>query len=244
MTETRIPKDWYVIISGRLEPYLTVFGTMRDPLLEPLPDDGPQFAKLTSSSFEGLTDYEEVLAEALEFVQLMTGAMNINQDPGPLTIVNVVGIHNDDAEEKFPPHRRARSGSSGIPTVTGWVAGATPRMTFEQSAVLFARQSANPFVTEVLRLLALSPDWFGLYKALEVVRYDLNVVGGKAEGYAIIVANGWASEDELETFKINVEHHRHWKRTALTTRMNIIGARQLVGRIITQWIMHVRRRSA
>ena len=70
----------YVIISGRLEPYLAVFATMRDPLLQSLPDEGPQFAKLTSSSFEGLTDYEEVLVEALELVQLMTGAMNINQD--------------------------------------------------------------------------------------------------------------------------------------------------------------------
>jgi hypothetical protein len=212
MTETRVPKDWYVIISGWIEPYLTVFATMRDPLIEPLPDDGPQSAKLTSSSFGGLTNYEEVLAEASELIQLMTGAMNINQDPGSLTIVNVVGIHDDGTAEKYPPHRRLRSARLGIPTMSGWVEGATPRRTFEQSAVLFARQSANPLVTEVLRFLALSPDWFGLYKALEVVRYDLNIATGKKDGYAIIVANGWASEDELDTFKTNVEHHRHWKR--------------------------------
>jgi len=124
----------------------------------------------------------------------------------------------------------------------GRAEGATPKTTFEQSAVLFARQSANPFVAEVLRFLALSPDWFWPYKAMEVVRYELNIAGGKKAGYAIIVANGWASKDELDTFKRNAEYHRHSRKT-LTKRMHLIDARQLVGRIVTQWIMDLRQRS-
>jgi hypothetical protein len=99
-------------------------------------------------------------------VQLMTGAMNINQDPGPLNIVNVVAIFDDGGMEKYAPHGRPRSGHFGIGTVIGWGEGATPRATFEQSVVLYARRSANPLVADVLRFLALSPDWFGLYKAL------------------------------------------------------------------------------
>ncbi len=67
--------------------------------------------------------------------------------------------------------------------MTGWVEGATPRATFEQSVVLFARRSGNTLVTDVLRFLALSPDRFGLYKALEIVRFDLNKAAGMGSLY-------------------------------------------------------------
>ncbi len=64
---------------------------MEDPSLELLEAEGPQLAKLASSSFSNLADYEEVLNDARDLVQLMMGAMGINQDPGPLQIVNVIG---------------------------------------------------------------------------------------------------------------------------------------------------------
>jgi hypothetical protein len=245
MSEIRIPEHWYVIVSGWLDPYLTIFATMEDPSLERLETEGPQLAKLGSSSFSNLADYEEVLNDARDLVQLMMGAMGINQDPGPLQIVNVIGVYGDGSTEKYPPHGR-RTGTSirlGIPTTTGWVEGATPRATFEQSVVLFARRSGNTLVTDVLRFLALSPDWFGLYKALEIVRFDLNNAEGKKSGNKFIVANGWATNDEMNAFHTTAEWHRHWKRKAPPTPMDIIDARQLVGRIITQWIITISRRS-
>jgi hypothetical protein len=251
MPEIRIPEHWYVIFSGWLDPYLTNFAAMQDPSLERLEAEGPKLAKLVSSSFSNLTDYEEVLNNARDMVQLITGAMNINQDPGPLEIVNVVGVDRDGSTKKYPPHGRSTRGDFGIGTITGWVEGATPRATFEQSVVLFARRSGNTLVTDVLRFLALSPDWFGLYKALEIVRFDLNnaegkktdMRKGKKSGNKFIVANGWATKDELSAFHTTAEWHRHWKREALPTAMNIIDARQLVGRIITGWIVAVSRRS-
>jgi hypothetical protein len=105
--------------------------------------------------------------------------------------------------------------------------------------VLLARGSGKVLVANVLHLLALSPDWFGLYKALEVVRYDLNTIAGKRDGDKFIVDRGWATNDELEAFNTNALHHRHWKREVLPTPMDIIDARQLVGRIITKWIIEV-----
>jgi hypothetical protein len=242
MTETKIPKQWYVVVSGWLDAYLTNFTTMEDPSLKRMEGEGGQLAKLTSSSFAGLSDYEEVLSEARRCVQLIAGAMHIKQDPGPLNIVNVVGVFDDGTTEKNPPHGRPIKITSGIPTMTGWNRGAAPRETFEQSVVLFARRSDNPLVADVLRFLSLSPDWFGLYKALEVVRYDLNKVGGKRAGDEFIVANRWATEDELEKFKTTADHHRHWKRREPLILMNLDDARRLVGHIITNWVVDVHRR--
>jgi hypothetical protein len=95
--------------------------------------------------------------------------------------------------------------------------------------VHFARRSGNTLVTDVLRFLALSPDWFGLYKALEIVRFDLNNAEGKKKGKKsgskFIVANGWATKVELSAFHTTAEWHRHWKREALPTPMDIIDAR-------------------
>jgi hypothetical protein len=138
------PKSWYVIVSGWVEPYLTNFTTMQDPSLKPFEISGKRYIKLTSASFDRFMDYEEVLKDAREVVQLITGAMNINQDPGTLKIVNVVAVLHDGTTKEYPPYGRARSARFGIPTLTGWVEGATPRVTFEQSVFLYARQSANP----------------------------------------------------------------------------------------------------
>ena len=109
--------------------------------------------------------------------------------------------------------------------------------------VLVARRPGNSPVADVLRFLALSPDWFGLYKALEVVKYDLNTLWGKRDGANIIVENGWATNDEIDAFHINALHHRHWKREAPPKPMDLIDARQLVGRIVEKWVKEIYQRS-
>jgi hypothetical protein len=129
--------------------------------------------------------------------------------------------------------------------------------------VLFAHRSGNPLVSDVLRFLALSPDWFGLYKILEAIRTDLkaeNKKDSRAEskrdskaknkkvGKQLIVDNGWATQAELDKFDTTAEyHHRHWKteaqKQAHPVQMNLIDARLLVGRIITKWIVDVHRRT-
>jgi hypothetical protein len=230
LTETTLPsRHWYVIVSGWVDAYVTNFTTMADPSLERIEGEEKQLAKLTSSSFDSLLDYEEVLNDARMWVQLISGAMHINQDAGPLQIVYVVEVFGDGTTQKHPPHGRPRKIRSGIPTVSAWNVGATPRATFEQSVVQFAHRSGNPLVTDALRLLT-SPDWFGLYKALEVVN-------------APIVANGCATEDEIKLFSDTVHVHRHWKQKAPPALMDLIDARHLVGRIITKWLIDVSTRS-
>jgi hypothetical protein len=209
-------QHWYVIVSGWIDPYLDNFSTLQDPSLERLAGENGRLAKLTSSSFSALADYEEVLSEARRWVHLITGAVHIRQDPGPLEIVNVIEVFDDGTTKKHPPHVRDLRIMLGIPTFTrnpaaaAWNQGVT-RQSFEERVVLFARQSDNPYVADVLRFLSLSPDWFGLYKALEVVKFDLNVVEGKRAGDEIIVAREWATTDQLEAFKITADYHRHWR---------------------------------
>ena len=83
-------RHWYVIVSGWTDAYRDNFSTLQDPSFERLSGENGRLAKLTSSSFSGLTDYEEVLSEAGRWVHSIAGAMHIRQDPGPLEIVNVV----------------------------------------------------------------------------------------------------------------------------------------------------------
>ena len=181
----------------------------------------------STSSFSGLTDYEEVLSDARRWVHLIAGAMHIRQDPGPLEIVNVVEVLDDGTTKKHPPHVRPVGIMLGIPTFTrnpaaaAWNEGVW-RQSFEEIVVLFARQSNNPYVADVLRFLSLPPDWFALYKALEVVRFDLNEVEGRRAGGEVIVNKGWATTDQLEAFGITAEyHHRHWCRYGSGARSHL-----------------------
>jgi hypothetical protein len=170
------------------------------------------------------------------------GAMHINQGPGPLKIVKVVGAFDDGTAKKFPPYGRVRKIRFGMPTIT-LKEGATPRATFEQSVVLFAHRSKNPLITDALRFLALSPGWFGLYKVIKVVKMnDLSKVAGNRAGFKHIEDNGWATKAEIDAFKATAEHHRRWNSPAPRTSMDLIDARQLVGGIVRQWIVAVSRR--
>ena len=164
----------------------------------------------------------------------------------------MVEVLDDGTTKKHPPHLRAVGIMLGIPTFTrnpaaaAWNQGVWSQ-SFEESVVLFARQSNNPHVADVLRFLSLPPDWFVLYKALEIVRFDLNEVEGRRAGGEAIVNKGWATTDQLKAFGITAEyHHRHWKPPAkrMPVQMNLIDARKLVGRIIANWIAEVSNRNA
>ena len=112
-------KEWYVIVSGWVDAYVTNFATMQEPSLERLEAEKGQLAKLTFSSFAGCQDYEEVLNEARKWVQWMTRALHIKQDPGPLQIVSVVEVFDDGTTKAYPPHGRPTQVRFGIPTTTG-----------------------------------------------------------------------------------------------------------------------------
>jgi hypothetical protein len=118
--------------------YVSAFAAITAPFaIERLDDGGLEFAKLTSTTFVGLADYVSVLRAAQNWVQIITGAMKIKQNPSELEIVNVVGIAEDGTTEKYPPWAPPTSVQFGLPTVAG-KEGAKPRVTFELSVVLFA----------------------------------------------------------------------------------------------------------
>lgn len=62
--------------------YVWAFAAITTPFaIERLDGQGPEFAKLTSSAFEGLTDYVSVLSAAQNWVEMIIGAMKIRQNP-------------------------------------------------------------------------------------------------------------------------------------------------------------------
>jgi hypothetical protein len=46
-TEERMPRAWYGIVSGANRSYFDHYRAMEDPALEPMPSEGPEFAKLS-----------------------------------------------------------------------------------------------------------------------------------------------------------------------------------------------------
>src|SRR6266446_2572679 len=124
-----------------------------------MPSEGPDSAMLSSSTFSGLLDYKQVLTEARELTEIMTGAMKVQQGPANLVLRNIVGIHADGTCEKFPPYGPAVSVRISARHVFTWIEKGQVKDTFEKSVVLFALRSANPYVREVLREFARSDDW-------------------------------------------------------------------------------------
>src|ERR1700730_9632479 len=103
--------------------------------------------------------------------------------------VKIVGVFEDGREERFPPYGRPRSARSGIPTFTR-KSRVKARPTNEQFMVENAVRSGDQLVKDALRYMSNSPDFFGLFKILEVICWDLGK-GDKEKGYRLIWQRGW-----------------------------------------------------
>jgi hypothetical protein len=235
----KTPVHWYALVStgsDRIQPYLDRFELLTDPRLLPFEQDGQKLGKLTYSGFAGYADYEGVLKEARELISVLTGTLRIRQGPGPLSIVNIVGIFDDGREEKFPPHGRpVRMVSWGMPTLTR-MAGAKPQPTTEQLMVEYVVRSGDRLVKDVLDYMSNSPDFFGLFKILEVIRWDLGK-GDIEKGYPVVWERGWVTEERLRDFSFTANKaHRHWDEKRPAPKMDLQEARIMFSRIIEEWI--------
>jgi hypothetical protein len=244
-----MPQTWYAIVradEASLRSYLDHFRAMKDPTLEAMPSEGPDFAKLSSTLFTGAANDAEVQREALRLVEIITGAAKIKQDPGNLRLQFVVAVYADGETKEF---RRATTGSffSKRPMIS-WQKEGQVHETFEKSVVLFALKWNNiyPQVNEVLRSLAQSDDWSGLYRILEAIRLDLNKNDerGKKDARQKIVERGWVSESELNSFDMTVDTYRHHRVQPNPRTMTLVEAQNFIGRIIEAWIRELAKRPA
>jgi hypothetical protein len=244
MNEARVPEAWYAVVSnGWLISYLDHYRAMQDPSLEPMPSEGPDCAKLSSSTFGAFTDYEEVLGEARKLAEIMTGAMKVQQGPGNLVLKNIVGVHSDGSIERFPPYGRAVSMRLSRRHTQRFIQEGAVKETLEKSIVLFALRCKNPNVQEVLRSFAQSDDWFGLYRIMEAIRFDLNLRDRKKDGRQKMVQRGWATDAELDLFDRTVDSYRHRRSRQIEPRpMYLDEAQHLVGSVVLAWLHEVAQR--
>jgi hypothetical protein len=238
MADEKTPVNWFAVVTTAphsIQPYLDRFELLTDPRLLPFEQDGQNLGKLIYSGFAGYSDYEGVLKEARELISVLTGTLRIRQGPGPLSIVNIVGIFDDGRKEKFPPHGRPRTASWGIPTITR-KPGAKPRPTTEQFMVEYVVRSGDRLVKDVLAYMSNSPDFFGLFKILEVIRWDLGK-GDIEKGYPLVWERGWVTEEKLRDFSFTANKaHRHWDEKRPAPKMDLQEARIMFSRIIEEWI--------
>jgi hypothetical protein len=238
MADEKTSINWYAVVttaSYSIQPYYECFELLTEPRLLPFEQDGKNLGKLTYSGFSGYEDYEGVLKEARELISVLTSTLRIRQGPGPLSIVNIVGIFDDGREEKFPPHSRPRFISWGIPVLIR-KPGAKPRPTTEQFMVEYVIRSGDPLVKDVLRYMSRSPDFFDLFKVLEVIAWDLGK-GSKSKGYRRIRERGWVTKKRLKEFQLTADKtYRHWDKDHPAPQMDLQKARIMFSRIIEEWI--------
>jgi hypothetical protein len=215
MADKNVPLSWYaILIAG--EPYFDMFELMKDPRLEPVDINGQRFGKLTYSAFDDYEDYERVLHETQELVALLTGTLRISQGSGPprisLDFVNMISVRNP---------------------------ASTPHPTTEQYIMEYVIRSGNQRVKDVLHYLSNPPDFFNLYKILEVITKDLGKgsKGSKHKAYSLIEKRGWATKTDLDAFDYTANNvHRHWKENRTAPRMNLQEAVIMSRRIIRGWV--------
>ena len=251
MADANVPLSWYAILQGTLQLYFDMFELMTDPRLEPLdvilePSRisgidhayGQKCGKVTYSGFDGYVDYEGVLHETRELVALLTGTLRISQGPGPLSIVNIVGVFADGREEKFPPRERRVRITLGYGfEVMVRQPGFPPRRTSEQNIMEYVLRSDDRLVKDVLHYLSNPPDFFNLYKILEVISWDLGK-GSKSKGYRLLRERGWVAKQELKDFRITAQQvHRHWSKNRPAPKMIVTEAVIMFRRIIVEWIV-------
>jgi hypothetical protein len=233
MADRNVPLSWYAILNAE-QPFFDMFELMRDPRLEPLDVNGQKFGKLTYSAFDDYEDYEEVLHETQELVALLTGTLRISQGPGPLSIVNIIGVFEGGREKTFPPYGGPAAINLGlVNAIKTRQPGIVPHPTFEQYVMEYVLHSGNPRVKDVLNYLSYPPDFFHLYKILEVISKDMGN-GDKKRGFDLIENRGWATNTELGAFKNAAEYHRHWDHPA--PQMKLQEAVLMCRRIIKEWV--------
>ena len=140
-------------------------------------------------------------------------------------------------EEKFPPHGRpVRIGLDLVNVVCVRQPGFAPRRTFEQYIMEHVIRSNDRLVKDVLHYLSNPPDFFNLYKILEVIRFDLGK-GSKSKGNRLLWKRGWATKEELKDFWITADNvHRHWKKNPAPSQMILQEAVLMCRRIIKGWV--------
>jgi hypothetical protein len=238
MADEQTPVDWYAVVSTGLDPiqpYLESFELLTEPKLLPIEQDGQQLGKLTYAGFAGYTDYESVLKEARELISVLTGTLRIRQGPAALSILNIVGVFEDGTEKQFPAHGRSVRGSWGMPTLVR-SPESKPRPTTEQFMVKYVVHSGDRLVKDVLGYMSNSPDFCGLFKILEVIRWDLGK-GDIEKGYSLVWERGWVTEEKLRDFSFTANKaHRHWDEKRPAPKMDLHEARIMFSRIIEEWI--------
>jgi hypothetical protein len=226
MADENVPLSWYAILKAELDniqPYLDVFELMKDPRLELLEVNGQKYCKLIYSAFDRYVDYEGVLNETRELVALLTGALRIGQRPAPLAIVNIMRVLANGREEKFPPHGRpVRIVLDLMSAVKVRKPGIQPRPTIEQYMMEHVIRSDDWVVRDVLHYLSNPPDFFNLYKILELISLDLGK-GSKRKGFSLIENRGWATKTA-------------WNKNRPAPQMDLQEAFIMSTPIIKEWV--------
>ena len=236
----KVAQSWYAVVTSRsLRSYLDHYRAMQDPTLEPMPAEGPECARLSSSTFTEFTDHEEVLREAQRIAEIMTGAMKVRQSPENLVARYVTAVYADGVIEEF---RRPTRGRFGTRVTFSFTEEGQVQETLEKAITLFALRCDNPYVQEVLRTFAQSDDWNGLYRIMETIRREINEHHGGRNGREKMVKWGWVSEPDLTAFDRTVDSYRHRDKQTVRT-MHLDEAQNLVGRVVEAWLREVARRS-
>lgn len=204
---------------------------------------------LLSTDFDDLTEPAAVRAAAEELVARVSGALRLyTQTECRLTVDQVQRQQPDGTWQGFVELTGNASGrASAHASLSGGVEPPPGPSTVDRQLTLAASDRHG---AKVLRLYHPGHTliWENLYRLYEVIE---GAMGGTYKGQAAIVSAGWASEDDIKSFKYTANSvnavgdlARHgveplkYNKPGVTPprQMPLTEAQQLVDRIVREWL--------
>lgn len=191
---------------------------------------------LTSSRFEAMTSRDDVMALAQRALALIEAAARLaGVRPMPIQANRVEEQTTDGPRSTTYVHALSMSAVIGLPTPTIVIGGQPPPPPLAIPVEVGLRDSR---AARALEFFAREPNWYDLYKVLDVIEED---VGGEKA----LANKGWVSRSELKRFTATANNlatlgpdARHaidaWKPPA--SPMTLDDAVSTIGRILSAWL--------
>lgn len=223
--------EWLVRLQGSDADLQEMSDEFRSPELKVSKEEDGYFLRSTED-LGGLTDHHDVLEQATELLQLLTGIIKLRSGYSEAVRPDgyVIRINDDGTRNRFMDLQatvRVRAKLTlGAPST---IVSGPPEA---EAWMILARQDEKVF--DALRFFQEETTWWSLRRAYEVVESELKQPSR-------IAKLKWASEKQIKHFKEWAGHYVHGERRDLPDqryypRFTLPEAESFIQRLLIEWL--------
>ena len=230
---------WEVQIDGDKHVLKEIVKSLQDDALKIIEREDRYYLKLTS--FDNINTSEEVRAEALKILPVLTGAIIISLGGiEPLKLLDVTRVNDNGIRDIF---LFVEDGIAINDNVALEIQKENGKIESINSAdnlpTLMKLSFSDPEVEKVYRILGSQKhDWVCLYRIYEIIEHDIG-------GINKIIQQGWAKKKTIELFKHTANSpkavgdiSRHGKESTLppSNPMGLEEAKSFIKTLLKKWV--------